>query len=65
MFHVEHSSTLLNLADFHEHCSEIFLKIFSPKPNVKVYEDDVFMIQCDICRDWLHGECVKVGREGL
>jgi hypothetical protein len=18
------------------------------------------MIQCDICRDWLHGDCVKV-----
>jgi len=26
----------------------------------KSYEDDVFMIQCDICRDWLHGDCIKV-----
>ena len=25
-----------------------------------VYEEGVFMIQCDICRDWLHGECVRV-----
>lgn len=26
----------------------------------KVYEEGYFMIQCDICRDWLHGECVRV-----
>ena len=25
-----------------------------------VYEDGVFMIQCDICRDWLHGDCVRL-----
>ena len=24
-----------------------------------VYEEGVFMIQCDICRDWMHGECVR------
>ena len=30
-------------------------------PCGKVYEETgVFMIQCDICRDWLHGECVRV-----
>lgn len=26
----------------------------------KVYEEGMFMIQCDICRDWLHGECVQI-----
>ena len=30
-------------------------------PCGKVYEDQgVFMIQCDICRDWRHGECVRL-----
>ena len=28
-------------------------------PCGKVYEEGVFMIQCDICRDWMHGECVR------
>ena len=29
-------------------------------PCGKVYEETrVFMIQCDICRDWMHGECVR------
>ena len=29
-------------------------------PCGKVYEEQgVFMIQCDICRDWMHGECVR------
>ena len=27
---------------------------------LQVYEEGHFMIQCDICRDWLHGECVRV-----
>lgn len=26
----------------------------------QVYEEGLFMIQCDICRDWLHGDCIKV-----
>ena len=28
-------------------------------PCGKVYEEGMFMIQCDICRDWMHGECVR------
>ena len=28
----------------------------------QVYEEGVFMIQCDICRDWMHGECVRYVR---
>ena len=33
-------------------------------PCGKVYEETgVFMIQCDICRDWMHGECVRWGSE--
>ena len=28
-------------------------------PCGQTYEEGVFMIQCDICRDWMHGECVR------
>ena len=31
-------------------------------PCGKVYEEGMFMIQCDICRDWMHGECVRYDR---
>ena len=44
------------VARFVERCIACFNVLTLPQ----VYEEGVFMIQCDICRDWLHGECVKV-----
>ena len=45
-------------------CSKVVTRDVTLLPptvvQLQVYEEGHFMIQCDICRDWLHGECVRV-----
>ena len=27
------------------------------------YEDEKFMIQCNVCSDWFHGDCIDISEK--
>ena len=29
----------------------------------QTYEDERFMIQCNVCSDWFHGDCVGISEK--